>query len=249
MLLESIKESILDQINPDSCYEQCGIITNGKAILTPNIHVNPEDDFLISPQLLASYDKIEAIFHTHWSDTHPGYFTISDIQASKQCRLPFILYHTRFKVWDYYDSTTANPFPLNAVFEPKSIESYIGITAKWERSDCFAICRCFYLGMFGIDIGDFPRPQLETFPKPEYYCQWLDSQDKLITLPVGAQLKPYDLLALAMQGGKQANHAAIALSSNEILHAPIIEGMSRKNIYGAYWRNRTVSVRRLKILC
>ena len=223
--------------------EQCGIVVNGEAILLPNDHPESHCNFYISPQILAEYDNIQCVWHTHCADSQPGMLTYPDIESSKRSRLPFLLYHTVFDVWDYYDYRLPNPFPLQSPdFDPKAIESYIGVRSHWGRSDCFSLVRCFYLGMFGVDVGDFTRPPLDTFPPDNYDCPW----DGNIFTSVGLHdLKVYDAVGIALKGGMSANHAGILLPNNMILHSMMVGGRSQQDIYGKFWQHRTIYGKRI----
>lgn len=252
VLTDQVKSAILDSINlccdPEAKLtekEQCGIIVNNSAIALTNHHEDPCNHFHLSPEELYPYqDNIQALFHTHCREFHDGYLSYNDIRTAQMSSLPIVLYHTMFETWDYYDPSDSNPFPLEILdFEPKNIQSYVGIYSRWGRSDCFAIARSFYLGMFGIDIGEFSRCSAENFPLDDYVCPWhgLDFP----TIEKHEELREYDALAIAIKGGLQPNHVAILLPGNMILHSPLLDGMSKVESYGNFWRKRTLYAKRI----
>jgi proteasome lid subunit RPN8/RPN11 len=249
---DDIKAKILQCIdiccNPEEKeheHEQCGIIVGGNAIALANKHSDPCNHFHLSPQDLYPYqDNIQAIFHTHCRENHDGYLSYDDIRTSQVSRLPVVMYHTLFESWDFYNPQDPNPFPLiYPDFDYKDIQSYIGIHSHWGRSDCFAIARSFYLGMFGVDIGEFPRCDVDTFPLDDYVCPWAG-----IDFPQIAkheEMRVYDAIAIATRGGLNPNHVAILLPDNMILHSPLLGGMSKVESYGNFWRKRTIYIKRI----
>jgi hypothetical protein len=246
-ILENISD-IQEQIKAlvigcDRNQEQCGIVVDGQAILLPNDHPESESNFYISSRTLTEYEDIDCVWHTHCADTQPGLLTYPDIESSKRSRIPFLLYHTIFDVWDYYDYRLPNPFPLqNPDFDPKAVESYVGVRSHWGRSDCFSLVRCFYLGMFGIDMGDFTRPPLDTFPPPEYDCPW---DGNIFTSVSLHELQVYDAVGIALKGGMSANHAGILLPENRLLHSLTVGKRSQIDIYGKFWQHRTIYGKRI----
>lgn len=252
ILDENVKAKILstisiccDPIAKIDEHEQCGIVVNGQAILIENKHPDPCNHFHLSPQSLYPYqDNIEAIFHTHCQNHHDGWLSYDDIRTAQMTALPIIVYHTAFDCWDYYDPKNPNPFPvINPNFDTDDIMSYVGITSHWGRSDCFAIARSFYLGMFNIDIGEFPRSDYATFPQADYKCPWF-GQD-FPTIPKHDSFKVYDAIAIAIRGGLEPNHVAILLPNNMILHSPQLGGLSKVEMYGNFWRKRTIYAKRI----
>ena len=251
-LNDEIKNEILNVVNicedPHEKLteaEQCGIIVDNQAILINNSHSDPCNNFHLSPQALYPYqDKIQAIFHTHCQQHHDGWLSYGDVRSAQMSGLPIIVYHTCFSCWDLYDPRIPNPFPLwLSDFDAKDVSSYVGIQSQWGRSDCFAIARCFYLGIFGIDIGEFPRSDCSTFPQCDYKCPW-DGRD-FPTVLKHEPFKAYDALAIAIRGGLEPNHTAILLPGNQILHSPQLGGLSKIETYGNFWRKRTVYAKRI----
>ena len=170
--------------------------------------------------------------------------TYPDIATSQRSQLPIAMYHSQFQVWDYYEPNNPNPFPLSRPdFDPKDINSYVGWTSHWGRSDCFALIRCFYLGMFGIDVGEFSRPSLDNFPTEDYVCPCEGSN--FPTISKHDKIKDYDAVGIALKGGLNANHAGIILPNNMLLHAPSVGHCSKVEMFGKYWLNRTIYIKRI----
>jgi proteasome lid subunit RPN8/RPN11 len=252
LLDDDLKSKILNTITICSVplkklteQEQCGIIVNREAIALDNKHSDPCNHFYLSPEDLYPYqDNIQAIFHTHCQGHHSGWLSYDDIRSAQMSSLPIIVYHTGFDCWDYYDPNNPNPFPaINLGFDPQDINSYIGIHSQWGRSDCFAVARSFYLGMFNIDIGEFPRSDYATFPQSDYRCPWHGKD--FATVGKHEPFNSYDALAIATRGGMHPNHVAILLPGNMILHSPLLGELSKVELYGNFWRNRTLYAKRI----
>lgn len=251
VITDSIKLQI-KQTSLNSDREQCGIVVNREAIALNNNHIDPENNFTIAPKDLDKFnwEEIQAIWHTHCKDTQPGYFTYSDIQLAHQSQKPIILYHTIFDVWDYYEPNNPDAFPLEQKqHTPDTLNFYLNIKFHWGRTDCFAIVRRYLLGIVGVDIGEFTRPDLSTFPPENYECPW--SMAKFELLPLGTQPQLHDVFGIALKGGKKVNHAMLMINPEEnlILHSLSPDSLSKLEQYGDFWRKRTLLHGRLKDLC
>lgn len=251
VITDSIKLQI-KQTSLNSDREQCGIVVNRGAIALNNNHIDPENNFTIAPKDLDKFnwEEIQAIWHTHCKDTQPGYFTYSDIQLAHQSQKPIILYHTIFDVWDYYEPNNPDAFPLEQKqHTPDTLNFYLNIKFHWGRTDCFAIVRRYLLGVVGVDIGEFTRPDFTTFPPENYECPW--SMSKFELLPLGTQPQLHDVFGIALKGGKKVNHAMLMINPEEniILHSLSPDSLSKLEQYGDFWRKRTLLHGRLKDLC
>ena len=252
VISDVIKEQIKSLIVHDS-QESCGLVIGNQVVSLPNSHPEPANNFKINSQEMTNFDygQIMAVWHTHCCDSQPGYFTYTDIEMSRQTQKPIILYHTVFDVWDYYEPNNPNPFPfVTTEYTPKQVEFYQGIPFHWGRSDCFSIGRCYFLGMFGVDVGDFGRSHVDNFPPENYQCPF-DFDHQLQLMPIGTKAEVHDVFAIALRGGLQVNHAAILVDAekNLVLHSMSQKSFSKIEPYNRYLRERTVSHYRLKSLC
>lgn len=237
--------------------EACGLIVKGEAIIVPNAHPDPVNHFRISGVELAKHKRkdIQAIWHSHWSDFHPGELSLDDLELSHgRDRLPMLLYHANFDEWDYYEPNSPNPFPLLdfpsrvAMGTPHDLAFYLGWRFAWGRSDCYAVIRRYCLGVLNYDIGEWNRPENpQNFPYPDYVCPW--TREGLVEVHRD-DLRQNDLIEIALNGGKEPNHLAIMVNpaEDQILHHPGYGYLSQLGMYGSYWRSRTVRVMRLESL-
>lgn len=254
--------------------EACGIITKDfKFIFCENQHNDPENYFAFNPALVTklTVDDIGIIVHSHIKDWSPAYLSFQDLEASRGYGLcpekyPYLLYHTIFKEWDYYDSLLANPYPLSPYApkpcklsisdDPTKWEFYVGLPFVWGRTDCFGLIRHYFLGALGLDIGDFKRPLEEdqkSFPNPSWVNPWNAEENGFKLMSKGEDLKLHDVLEIAQNGGKESNHIAVVVDAPrmQILHNPgiITSNMANVEFYGKHWQVRTTKHLRHTSLC
>ena len=127
MLTSEIKQKIIAHSHHYPSIEVCGVITvDGEVVECENIADNPQEQFVIS--LKGIDQKIAAIYHTHWQDSQPALLSPIDIANSKATKLPYILYHTGFGQWDYYNPSDIYPYPLiPKTHFPQKIDYYFGL--------------------------------------------------------------------------------------------------------------------------
>lgn len=241
MLTDSIKEQIRIHALSRPNEEVCGIIVDGQAIALPNIAPDRSNDFACVIDR-----KADAIYHSHCSDMMAGELSLEDIERCKSQRdkLPYILYHSVFDVFDLYNPTSPNPFPLTLKGDPSTLDFYTGWRFVWGRSDCFGLIRSYFLGMHGLDIGDFRRPtrkEQRTFPQPDYVPAWNGEKNGFVLMPRGETIRNYDVIEIAQRGGTNSNHIAVIVNDTgmQMLHSPSLKDVSKVELYGDFWQSRT----------
>lgn len=270
MNVREIFEKKLDQVITEYAKEEakfkkeaCGIITKDfKFISCKNQHEDPENYFSFNPaqvEGLVSSD-IGMIFHSHISENSPGFLSFQDLEAARgfgSCpeKYPYLLYHTVFEDWDYYDSNLVNPFPLSPYFpkpcklsmseDPKRWEYWAGLPFVWGRTDCFGLIRHYFLAL-GIDIGDFRRPSIEqqkSFPDLAWKSPWDGESHDFVVMSPGEPMKQHDIFEIAQRGGLESNHIAVCVDVPrlQILHNPGVVTANKANVelYGKHWESRT----------
>lgn len=122
-------------------------------------------------------------------------------------------------------------------------EHLIGLPHSPERRDCFELVRDFYRVNFGIEITRYPVPN-----------DWDADKLDLVNLIAEREgfrhvpdwsikcLRPGDVLALSI-GASNANHLAIYLGGNEMLHHPLFRA-SRKEAWANWWNSAVLYVLR-----
>lgn len=250
MIPDSIKRQIREHHAANPSEENCWIIAEDHAIPCPNLANDKSEDFVLA---LPGGVMPEVVWHSHCKDTQPGELSFTDIERCKFNRnqLPYGLYRPSFdehtpECWDYFDPKSPNPFPLLNTKNPDSLDFYLGWRFIWGRSDCFALVRCYFLGILGIDIGDFKRPernQRRTFPQPEYIAPWKAEEHGFVRIQRGEAVRTNDVIEIAQKGGVNANHIAVIVDdvAMTMLHSPSRLEVSRTEMYSQHWQSRTVN--------
>lgn len=244
VLTNSVKEAIASHASAYPNEEVCGVIIDGKAHRLPNTATDKANHFQLD--LSGIVFVPEAVYHTHWSDNQPGELSLDDIEMCRFCpeKLPYILYHTSFDEWDYYDPSVPNPFPLKMKGDPATLDFYLGWRFVWGRSDCFELVRCYYLGLLGIDIGNFRRPDPTDFPTPNWLTPWKANENGFVAVPDGSPVQKHDVIQMALKGGKDPNHIGVIVDAERmtLLHNISADYTSQTGLYGNYWQQRTTHV-------
>lgn len=231
---QSVKDAIALHADEFPDKEVCGLVLHDGTVIRSTNTVDDsgltteeskpltqENGFMINESdWIRYYSLVAAIYHSHWSDEQPETFSPADIHFCKfAAGKPYILYHTLYKSWDYYDPKGLFPYPLHQkIFDPQDLEFYKGWVFDAPRSDCLEVFRSYYKGMLGIQIPDFPRP---SDPRKTLVAGW---NDFLLNMePSGFKKVAKDAIAkndvlLMTFRGINPHHIAIYLGDDRILH-------------------------------
>lgn len=224
---------------PSEC---CGLVVDGIYYPAENTSGSPLDSFRIAPEFYANCEdtgRIEAVVHSHPdASANPSQV---DKCASEALGLPYIIQSVREGVCDGEPQTytpTGWELPL------------IGREFVHGIHDCLAIILDYYKRERSVDLGSYDREDgWWNIPGKDYYQE---------LLPVAGFRKvdsPRNGDVVLMQiRAKVPNHAAIYLESgiieseptahaapNSILHHLYGRDSKRDN-YGGYWLENTVSI-------
>jgi hypothetical protein len=253
--------------------ESCGIITKDfDYIHCDNQHLEPNNYFAFNPGLIKGLksEDILLVWHSHILESSPSFLSFQDLEACRGFgkspdKYPYLVYHTLFNEWDFYDSMSPNPYLLSPYKpkpskmalsdDPKRYDFYMGLPFVWGRTDCFGVIRHYFLGVLGLDIGDFRRPTEEeqkNFPGGDWINPWDYSKNNFELMPRGEDIRLHDVFEIAQNGGKESNHIAVVVDAvnMQILHSPgiITSNVSNVEFYGKHWQVRTTRHLRHKSL-
>ncbi|NEP57684.1 MAG: C40 family peptidase, partial [Symploca sp. SIO2G7] len=121
---------------------------------------------------------------------------------------------------------------------------YLNWRFVWGRSDCFALIRCYFLGVLGIDIGDFRRPSSDGFPTIGWLTPWKAEKHSFVQMPAGTPVRKHDIIQIALKGGREPNHIGVIVNAErmQMLHNVSAEYTSQVGLYGSYWQTRTTHI-------
>jgi proteasome lid subunit RPN8/RPN11 len=233
------------------CYpqESCGVIAGGLYRRCRNMAENPSEHFVICKEdyiAALEYGDIQAIIHSHPDESAKP--SQADLSSCEETALPWAVI-----------SVINGEYSCAHWFEPSGYAApFIGRNYVWGIHDCLSIVLDYYKRELSIDLGRFDRP-CETWDKgsEEIYANKLAENgfQKVIDGP-----KTGDVILMQIGKSKVANHAAIYIEngilSTEPDHYPHPQCIvhhragecSRRDTYGGYWLEKTVSVWRHKNL-
>jgi proteasome lid subunit RPN8/RPN11 len=234
------------------CYpnESCGIVVDGRYLPCRNDAKDPSEQFVMNREdyrhAIMSGEP-NAIIHSHPN----GSKTATDVDrvSCEETDLPWgIIWITRDDTGQFYAQ--------ESWIKPSGFEaSLIGRPYVWGVFDCLSIVLDYYKREMGIDLGGFERPDQD----------WSKGSTDIYTAELTAkgfyktqeQPKQGDIVLMKIRS-KVPNHAAIFLEngilSTEPEHYPapmsILHHLeaksSKRDIYGGYWAEKTVSIWRHK---
>lgn len=251
MLNSQIKRQIISQAIAAPDIEICGVIlNNGEIVQMNNVAPEPQHNFMIEQmEFDLVRNSVVGIYHSHCLDSQPAILSREDIANSKAVKLPYILYHTDFEEWDYYDPSDIYPYPLiSNPWMPKELGYYLGWKFDYNRSDCYTLVRSYYKGMLSLDLPDFPRNAIEETASPDW-DMFVDNFEKAGSrkLDRDEPLQANDVILMCISG-TQTHHAAILLDpkTGKALHNLGEGRLSEVFMYGGYWLGATRFVCRYK---
>lgn len=206
-----------------------------------NISDSPEKRFKVSRREIDSIKNIKYLFHTHVSDDQPGELTFDDIKGSKDSKIPFLMWHTKFDEWDYYDPADINPYPLKKIpYAVTSPEYYTSWRFQWWRCDCYTIVRSYYKGILGISLKDFERDETEDPVLPT----WNRFQENFSNQGFKKVREPqkHDVLLFNTYGNANGHHLGIYLGDEEFLHLLKPGSLSKIETFHDFYKQSLVGV-------
>jgi hypothetical protein len=188
-------------------------------------------------RLAADSKGIAAVWHSHCLDSSPGMLTYednpalgihSDITQSKLQRLPYVMYHTRFKEWDMYDPYNLSPYPLKKqIAHPENPDDYANLPYCWNRADCLEIPRSALWGMFGIDLGIHLRSHPSEY-MTEGWQRYVDDLPKLgfeeVPMFDAMKFKAGDCLLAQLPRHKTLHHLFLLVDEPKQLVLHVMDG-------------------------
>lgn len=228
-----MNDAIIDQIKAhaarDFPLEACGLILNigGSLSVLPceNQSPDPEMAFLIDPLLQATYKgKIAAFYHSHPNRSAEP--TAADIASAERCNLPFLIMSYPECQWHSYMPTGVLP------------ADYVGRSFVYGVMDCLSLVSDYYRHELSIHLNDGDRKAWGWWDDVAHYHDLINGFMSAGFQRV-ASPQLHDVVIMQLRG-VCPSHAAIYKGDNVILHHAGHGTLSREEMYGQYWRNRTV---------
>ena len=216
-----MKTKILNHAKKCGENECCGFVIDNKIYMPcTNISPTPTETFEISPDdwiQAETLGEITAIVHSHPN----GLPILSEADQIHQQQ-------TAVDWWLVCD---------NQIHKFRYIKPLLGREFEHGKTDCLTIVRDAYM-LAGIDLPDYEREDdwwhngqnlyLDLLPQNGF--ERVDAED----------LQEGDVILVCL-GSETPNHAAVYIGNQYILHhCP--ERLSKRDLYGGFWRNYTHSI-------
>lgn len=227
----TIPTTILDEIYsyaeeqiPNEC---CGFLVSisGKVqfVKAKNISETPQNTFVISPQSYCEAEdagNIEAIVHSHiYTGADPS---AADRAACEQSNLPWLIVSVPERNHSIY-------FPKGEILPYEDRPFFHGVI------DCYTLVRDYYSRELGIELPNYYRRDNWWVKGGNMYLDLAD--DAGFDIITTGNPKKHDLLVLQV-GAEVPSHGAVYLGDDIILHH-LAGKLSRKMVYGGYWKKNT----------
>ncbi len=227
--------------------ESCGVLVNGAYFPCSNMAKTPTEHFIICEsdyrQALEA-GEVQAIIHSHPDESAAP--SLADLSACEETALPWAIIEVREGVAGVVSWT-----------EPSGYKAPIlGRPFVHGVHDCVSILLDFYAREMG-----------QAFTNPEREDEWWNKGENLYLdnlpvygfeqLPDGTELQRGDIILMQIKS-KVPNHAGIYIPGGILESEPsgypvpccILHHMhgqlSRRDVYGGFWMEKTVGVWRLK---
>jgi proteasome lid subunit RPN8/RPN11 len=230
--------------------ESCGLIVDGMYYPCKNSASTPDEHFIIDKAdyiKALEFGEIEAVIHSH--PDYPPIPSDADKASCESTDVPWGIIGLTKDANDEF-AVFVNWFSPSGFMAP-----LIGRKYLWGVFDCLSIVLDYYKRELDINLGEFERPD-ESWCKQSddiYTREMIKNGFEKIDKPE----KNGDVIIMQIRS-MVPNHAAIFLEngilSTEPEHYPApmsilhhLQGnLSRRDIYGGYWAEKTVSIWRLK---
>lgn len=234
-----MSDAILEQITAHAerafPLEACGLILRDaggvRVMECENISHEPEQSFLVDPVIQAqNIGRILAVYHSH--PNRSAALSQADIASAERCNLPFLVVSVpEFEICSY----VPRGVPLS---------DYQGREFVYGVMDCLSLVTDYYRHELGIDLGDPPRLTFGWWEETENYHAFINGfLERGFQRVESPQLHDVVIMLLA---GVCPHHAAIYRGDNVILHHATPSAPSREEMFGQYWRSRTICYLRHK---
>lgn len=227
---DKVLQAAMEHAAADLPRESCGLVVvfGGKDKYIPchNIAETAESHFILDPLDLFEAEKqgdIVAVVHSH-PDSQP----IATMADKVSC-----------EEWGYA-WLIVNPRTLqHSMYYPEGyVAPLIGRQFCFGVLDCYTLVRDYYAETFDIHLRDYHRDEKFWEKGQQLYLDNF-AKEGFIVIDDPNDLQVGDLLFMTLNNIAVANHAAIVLDGNMILHHPM-NRISGKDIYGGYWKKITV---------
>lgn len=237
--VEAVRQAISEYPN-----EMCGVVVGGEYIPCRNISDNPTFHFVVHNddyQAALVKGPVEAVIHSHCDHTSAP--SEADLQGCAESDVPWAILEVR--AGKYIGHRWIEPDKWQAPLLNRPF--YHGV------HDCLSIILDYYSREMGIDLGQFDREDDWWNNGKDYYRELLPKAGFSKIDPEVDGYRSGDVILMQIRS-PVPNHAAIFLEDGKLLSetcanpAPCVilhhmyGQLSRRDVYGGYYLEKTVSV-------
>lgn len=237
MLTPKCKLEIFRHANEVYPQECCGVVTQKgmaqKYHRITNVSKTPEQSFILDAMEfmeISDNENVVYVVHSHTGDGATTRPSAADICSCNECELPYVIVSI-----PEGDLRIIQPEKMPLTGRPWGLGSF----------DCWGLVMEFHK-LHGVKLNDY-RVDYQWWTNEHldniYDDNWELEGFELVRgddIPVGS------MIMMQIQSEK-TNHAAIYIGDNKILHH-LYGKMSKVDLYGDYYRERTVRIVRHKDL-
>jgi proteasome lid subunit RPN8/RPN11 len=263
-LIEIAKPLIISHAEEFPASEVCGLVLKdgtvvrsdnmieGSGLSEDGVELTTSTGVLLDEDLIIEFEQeIAIVYHTHVLETQEGWLSFADIEQSRFHQIPYLLYHTAFKTWDYFDPDYCHPFPLLEKTTPKkNINYYLGWPFIFSRSDCATLMRAYCENVLNHSIPDYHRPRDgQWYRNDSLGNSYLDLfQDPVngFTLVNTSTPKKNDVVLMRFFGSRHPCHVGVMVEEDKMLHLLEPGHLSEVTIWGGAWKRGLHSVWRIR---
>lgn len=235
ILNKSLQSQIFKHAEEMYPTESCGIICKvgkiKKYFRCDNLATSKEDEFVISAEQYADIEdqgEILAIVHSHPDATTTP--SIRDRAVCSVMEIPWVIVS-----WPDGDIRTITP-------ERAPLEGrHFCHGTDW---DCYGLVRDYYRERLAIELNRYDHDSWWWEEGKNFYLDNYEAEG-FYKVEDGT-IEKHDLILMQIRS-KVINHAAIYVGDNLILHH-MFGKLSKKDVYGGYWAEKTIMILRHKNL-
>lgn len=207
--------------------ESCGLISGEKYFKSINVHDIPSDNFIIQPEVWIDAENqstVTAIVHSHPQGA--PILSMSDMLSQQKTKIDWWVTYRYDEKWNIKKYRYCKPL--------------LGRNFSTKKMDCYTLIRDAYM-LSGIDLPDYDRNDNWWEHGKNLY---LDNITKYFDTANNTDIKVGDIILMKI-GAKVANHAAIYIGDDMVLHH-CAGRLSCRDKYDGYWRKYTHSIWRIR---
>lgn len=188
--------------------EACGYIVDNVYYPLENVHSDPVNNFMLTPEdslKLAKLDKGYKLIHSHTMESYkddPRTPSLLDMRFQETTKVEWLIVHC--------DGENISE-PIS--FGPPTDAPLVGRVYISNITDCFTLVRDFFYQRHGIDLGIHPRPA----NWEEWNQHYIDQNFTKIGFQQVVDIRAEDVLVYAL-GTTYPNHLGICIGEDKLLH-------------------------------